>query len=405
MCPFGTLQVPRHDCTIVLRPAHGLRYKTSPMKCVGTCWSKSIIAVLLALATMQGCQGVRSVWSTPQSAARLTAAPVRVSFGNVQIGTTQTQSDTLTSFGDVSPLVTLASVKGAGFSSDGLSVPLPPSPGQGTTLTVQNTGALNAIISQVTIAGKGFNISGISTPRALGPGQSVRLSVTFTPQSAGNYSGSIAVSSNASNPTLVIPLIGSATGQGGKLSVSFTSINVGNVVVGISGTQTGTLRAIGASVAISSVSVGGTNPSEFSITGLALPVRIAAGQSVNFTVKFAPRARGVASANALFTSNALNSPTAATLTGTGIPAPVHTVSLSWTASPSTNITGYNVYRAIFNSVCGSYSKINSGLNETTTYTDSSVAGGRTYCYVTTAVDSTDIESGFSNTAEAVIPSP
>ena len=91
------------------------------------------------------------------------------------------------------------------------------------------------------------------------------------------------------------------------------------------------------------------------------------------------------------------------MTGTGTPAAVHMVSLSWTESTSSNIAGYNIYRAIYNSACGAYSKINSGLNVTTTYTDTSVVDGETYCYVTTAVDWSDAESGCSNTAEAVIP--
>ena len=229
--------------------------------------------------------------------------------------------------------------------------------------------------------------------------------VTFTPQSAGNYRGSIALSSDASNPTLTIPLIGYATGQSGQLGVSSPSIGVGNVVLGISGTQTGTLSATGASVTVLSVNMGGTNPSEFSISGLSLPVTIAVGQRLTFIVNFIPQARGGASASAFFTSNALNSPTTASLTGTGIPVPVHTVTLSWTASSSSNIAGYNIYRATYTSACSSYSKINSVLNATTTYTDTSVMNSRTYCYVTTAVDSNNTESGYSNIAQAVIPGP
>src|SRR5437660_5147931 len=374
------------------------------MKRIARCWT--IVAALLALVPVPGCQGVRAVWPAAENIAKLTAAPTTLNFGNVQIGNSQTQSDALTSAAAVAPKITRASVKGVGLITDGVSFPLPPLLGRSTTVTVQNTGGLNATISQVTVTGKGFTISGISTPWILRPGQSVHFHVTFTPQSAGNYRGSIAVSSDASNPTLTIPLIGSAMGQSGQLSVSSTSISVGNVVLGISGTQAGTLSATGASVTVSSVSIGGTNPSEFSINGLSLPVTIAVGQRVNFTVKFTPQARGGASASAFFTSNASNSPTTATLIGTGPPARVHMVSLSWTASTSSNIAGYNIYRATYTSACGSYSKINSVLNTTTTYTDTSVGGARNYCYVTTAADaSNNMESGYSNTAEAVLPNP
>jgi fibronectin type 3 domain-containing protein len=67
------------------------------------------------------------------------------------------------------------------------------------------------------------------------------------------------------------------------------------------------------------------------------------------------------------------------------------------------VTGYNVYRG--SSTGGPYSKINSVLDATTSYTDSTVAAGSTYFYVTTAVDGTGVESGHSNEVKAVVPTP
>ena len=80
----------------------------------------------------------------------------------------------------------------------------------------------------------------------------------------------------------------------------------------------------------------------------------------------------------------------------------HTVNLSWDASTSQNIVGYNVYRGP--SASGPYTKINSTLDPNTSYTDPTVQGGQTYYYVTTAVDSLGVESAYSNQSEAVIPS-
>ena len=170
-----------------------------------------------------------------------------------------------------------------------------------------------------------------------------------------------------------------AQGQDGSatLSVSPNPTSVGSVVVGLSGTQTGTLTATGANVVVSSVSLGGTNPTEFSISGLSFPVTVTTSQPVPFTVAFTPGATGAASATASFASNASNSPTAA-LTGTGLAAPVNTVTLSWTASSSSDVAGYNIYRAISTGACGSYSKINSGLNASTAFTDTSVVDGQAY---------------------------
>jgi fibronectin type 3 domain-containing protein len=81
----------------------------------------------------------------------------------------------------------------------------------------------------------------------------------------------------------------------------------------------------------------------------------------------------------------------------------HTVTLSWNASTSANIKGYNVYRATV--AGGSYAKVNPSLLTATAYVDSGVSSGRTYYYVTTAVNSSNAESGYSNQAAAVVPSP
>jgi fibronectin type 3 domain-containing protein len=91
------------------------------------------------------------------------------------------------------------------------------------------------------------------------------------------------------------------------------------------------------------------------------------------------------------------------LTGNGIAATQHSVALSWDASTGSGVVGYNVYRG--NASGGPYSKINSALDASTAYTDDTVAAGQTYYYVTTAVDESGDESGHSNQAKAVIPTP
>ena len=80
----------------------------------------------------------------------------------------------------------------------------------------------------------------------------------------------------------------------------------------------------------------------------------------------------------------------------------HTVSLKWSASTSPNISYYKVYRGTVNG--GPYSLLATNVS-VTSYTDSSVQSGSTYYYVTTAVDSSGVESGYSDVATAVIPMP
>jgi fibronectin type 3 domain-containing protein len=76
------------------------------------------------------------------------------------------------------------------------------------------------------------------------------------------------------------------------------------------------------------------------------------------------------------------------------------VELSWAASTSAGIVGYNVYRAIGT---GGYSKLNSALITGLKYTDVTVAAGTTYKYVVTAVDSLGLESAYSAPTSATVP--
>src|SRR5579863_2550245 len=77
------------------------------------------------------------------------------------------------------------------------------------------------------------------------------------------------------------------------------------------------------------------------------------------------------------------------------PAQTHSVYLSWNPSTSPDISGYNVYRAVYAKSCGSFSRINAELAEETVYTDSAVANSASYCYATTAVNTQKEESSFS----------
>ena len=92
----------------------------------------------------------------------------------------------------------------------------------------------------------------------------------------------------------------------------------------------------------------------------------------------------------------------AALTGICTTASSHTVSLSWTASTTPSVN-YNVYRSTTSN--GPYTKLNTSLVGATNYTDSTVLAGQTYYYVTTAVNSSNNESAYSNQTAATIPFP
>src|SRR5262249_40248929 len=156
---------------------------------------------------------------------------------------------------------------------------------------------------------------------------------------------------------LAIPLSGTGTPvPQGQLSVTPSSIDFGNVTVGTQATRNGTLNATVAAVTVTSGTVTG---SAFALSGISFPVTIQPGQHLQFNMKFTPSGNGTVSGNVSFASNASNSPTVESLTGTGVPPAQHSVGLSWNASTSQNITGYNVYRG--GKSGGPYGKINSVL--------------------------------------------
>ena len=315
--------------------------------------------ILLALAFTVGCQGFSSAkqasttttTTQPVQAGTLALSSASLDFGTVKVGTEQQMSETLT-----------------------------------------NTGGASVSITQIAITGTGFSLSTVSTPLTIAAGQSTSFEVTFTPQSAGSASGSVTIASSVSSPSLA--LVGSGTLASGQLTATPASLAVGSVVVGDSGTASGSLNASGTNVTITAAN---SNNSRFTISGLSLPAVITAGQSAPFTVTFSPQISGAASATLAFTSNAQTSTTTAAATGTGTAAPAHTVDLSWSPSTSANVAGYNIYRATYTSSCGGYSKINgSSLDTVTQYADSTVSGGTNYCYATTAVNTSNEESGYSN---------
>ena len=101
----------------------------------------------------------------------------------------------------------------------------------------------------------------------------------------------------------------------GSLSVT-SPISISGVAVGESGTAFGQLTATTDDVVVSGVTLSGVNPSNFAISGISFPVTVVPGTPVSFTVTFSPTITLEASSIATFDSDASNSPSVASLTGT-----------------------------------------------------------------------------------------
>jgi len=404
------------------------------------------ITVLIALGAMLP---IEAQAMTPQ----LQYSPDRLRFGEVAIGQSESQLITLTNTGTTSVTISAMSSNDSNFSPSGLSLPFNLAAGQsvavnvifaptalglvdgevtftsnasnphvtfgvvGTgvtsealtaepsslafgqqavgssatlSVTLSNGTASNITLTALQTVGSSFSVQGPSFPLVLTPKQGIVLSVTFAPQATGVTSGSVFIY----GPRLNIPLTGTGTAVG-QINSTPTSLSFGNVNVGTTTTQGLTLSAVGGSVTISSAT---SSNSQFALSGASLPLTIGAGQSVSLNVAFSPTQSGQASGTLAFASNASNSQTVDSLTGTGV-ATQYSVNLSW--SPSTSgVVGYNVYRG---TSVGSYYRINSTLDANTYYTDNTVASGATYYYAATSVNSSGQESGYSTPIQVQIP--
>jgi hypothetical protein len=306
----------------------------------------------------------------------LISNPSSLSFGSVQVGHGQTLSETLTNSGSASVTVSQANVSGSGLTITGLNLPLTLAAGQSTAFSVSfnpnsggsvsgvltiasdaadsgltvaiaangvtagaltsapaslsfgsvqtgnpktiaetltNSGGSSISITQANLTGAGFTLSGLTLPITLSAGQSKTFNVTFTPQAGGSTNGSLSIASNASNPTLGIPLVANSATPG-VLSTSDSSLTFGSVPVAGSATQSETLTNTGASsVTVTQATVSGTG---FRITGLSLPMTLSPGQSFTFGAVFTPTSGGSKTGSISVLSDASDSTLTISLAGT-----------------------------------------------------------------------------------------
>ncbi len=392
----------------------------------------------------------------------LTVAPLSLSFGSVNVGGSASQNLTVTNSSSAIITISGATATGAGITVNGV-FPQTLNAGASTTLEVQfapavsgkasgsvaiantapgsptivavsgtatqaeiavtpssvsfgnvatgntnsqpikisNGGNATLTISQITMTGGGNGFSTIlSTPLAIQPNQSASFNATFTPTSTGSVSASIFLVSNAPNSPLTINLTGTGAAVTRTLSASSSSLSFGNVNDGSQTSKTVTLTNTGNSnVTISNVSVAGTG---FGASGVQAGLMLTPNQTATLAVSFDPTSPGAVSGSATVSSNATNSPASIGLSGTGVAVTLHSVGLSWTASSTSGVVGYYVYRG---TSPGSYTRVTSSTVASTSYGDSSVTSGQniTYYYVVTAVDGSGVESSDSTPATVTVP--
>ena len=203
---------------------------------------------------------------------------------------------------------------------------------QSVTLTNSGTGPVT--ITSITVAGTNAADFGRTTtcplsPTTLAAGASCTIGATFAPAAAGARAASIQVADNATGSPHTVALSG--TGTAPAVTLTPTNLVFGSQLVGTtSASQSSTLRNSGtASLTIASITVVGANAGEFGQTN-DCPVSLAANATCTITVTFSPSATGSRAATVQISDNAVGSPHALTLSGTGA-TPVPAVTLSPTS--------------------------------------------------------------------------
>ena len=283
------------------------------------------------------------------------------------------------------------------------SVPVGTSISQSVQL--RNAGTQSATISSASVRGAGFTTIGLTTPMTLAAGSTKSFMLKFVPTGVGTDSGILTLTSSSAKE-LTLSMTGTGANDTRAISASPTSLSFGSGTVGSAQKLAVTLKNTGnLNVTIAQVSLTGIDASVSSGLNGAT---IAPGQTATFLVTFAPKGAELMSGSLKISSNATNSPTVIALSGAGVssrvsppPATAHAVALRWDASTSSGVVGYNVYRATLPSAA--YAILSSSPISGLNYTDEAVAAGQTYTYVVTAVSSSGEESPHSQSVSAVIP--
>ena len=202
----------------------------------------------------------------------------------------------------------------------------------GQTLTLANTSSTTLNISGITIGGTNPGDFSDTTTcgTTLAGNTSCTITVVFKPLSATTFNATISVADNATGSPQTATLSGTGTAATTPTATLMTSpLAFGNQTVNTpSAGQTLTLKNTSSTTLnISGITIGGTNPSDFSDT-TTCGTTLAANASCTITVTFTPLTATAFSATLSVADNASGSPQMATLSGTGTAVAMATATLS-----------------------------------------------------------------------------
>ncbi|MFZ0304348.1 MAG: choice-of-anchor D domain-containing protein [Terracidiphilus sp.] len=252
----------------------------------------------------------------------------------------------------------------------------------GFTVSLSSNAAAVTVPSSITVPAGATSASFTATVSAVSAAQTATLTA-----SSGGTSKTFAINLGPATPTLTL---------------QSTSVAFGDVTDGSPSYQSVTLTSSGtAAVTLSAGSVSGTG---YTISGVSFPLTLNPGQTATLEIEFDPTASGVSNGSITLTSNSSTGSTSTiSLSGTGEGGSSYEVNLTWDAPTGSSdpVTGYNIYRAVSGS--STYELVNSSLNSTTAYSDTTVQNSTSYIYYVASVDNEGNQSVPSNTFTVAIP--
>jgi hypothetical protein len=196
------------------------------------------------------------------------------------------------------------------------------------SLMLSSTGDQALSVNAVSItglnAGHFSQIDNCNSPMVLKPTTSCLITVAFTPTASGSRLGQFTVTDNAPSSPQSVPLTGTGLGAPPPApaitftpgTLNFSALSPGSTSLPLSVTLTNSGNA---PLNISSISLGGSNPSDYSApSSNCTAAPIAPGASCIATESFTPLAAGSRQAALICADNATGSPQSITLTGTEV---------------------------------------------------------------------------------------
>ena len=190
------------------------------------------------------------------------------------------------------------------------------------SVTLRNTG--NATLGITSIAPSGDFGQTNTCGTSVGAGANCTISVTFTPTATGTRTGAITITDSASGSPQTVSLTGSgATVTAPAVALNPSSVGFGNQAVNTASvTQNVTLTNSGTGTLNVTSIVPSGDYADMTTCGAML----ARGATCTISVTFTPTAPGTRTGAITITDDATGSPQTVSLTGTGIAAPVYSIS-------------------------------------------------------------------------------